>query len=258
LNKSLNSMEPGTSADDGPSIHLTSDLSEAGYRRPQPGTQPEHLHASYVSSIDRAPRLQLIKLPHTLTEVTGPSFTSELAGPNTADLTRQHTGEPIGERITISGRVMDENGKPVRNTLVEVWQANACGRYLHARDQHDAPLDPNFSGSGRIITDEDGGYKFLTIKPGAYPWRNHYNAWRPAHIHFSVFGPAFATRLVTQMYFPGDPLLPYDPIFNCIADEKARDRLISRFDWETVRPEYALAFRFDIVLRGRDETPFEV
>ena len=245
------------SANGDASTNFSSDPREASYGRPLPGTQPEHLHAPYVSSIDRAPRFPLIGLPHTLTEVTGPSFAPELAGPHTADLTRQHPGEPIGERITVSGQVLDENGKPVRHTLIEVWQANACGRYLHARDQHDAPLDPNFSGSGRVVTDEYGGYKFLTIKPGAYPWRNHYNAWRPAHIHFSVFGPAFATRLVTQMYFPGDPLLPFDPIFNCIADERTRDRLISRFDWETVRPEYALAFRFDIVLRGRDETPFE-
>jgi protocatechuate 3,4-dioxygenase beta subunit len=174
-----------------------------------------------------------------------------------ADLTRQHAGEPIGERILVSGRVLDENGKPVRNTLVEVWQANACGRYLHERDQHDAPLDPNFSGSGRVLTDDHGHYRFKTIKPGSYPWRNHHNAWRPAHIHFSLFGPAFVTRLVTQMYFPGDPLLPYDPIFNCTADEKARNRLISLFDWETVQPEYALAYKFDIVLRGREETPFE-
>ena len=157
----------------------------------------------------------------------------------------------------MSGRVLDEDGKPQRNTLVEVWQANACGRYLHKRDQHDAPMDPNFSGEGRVMTDENGSYQFMTIKPGAYPWRNHHNAWRPAHIHFSLFGPAFVTRLVTQMYFPGDPLLPSDPIFNCTADENARNRLISQFDWEMVQPEFALAFKFDLILRGRDETPFE-
>lgn len=229
----------------------------AGYRPTCPGTQPEYLHPPYVSSIERAPKQPLIHLPQTMTEVTGPAFGPDLADPKTTDLTRQHAGEPIGERIIVSGRVLDENSNPVRNTLLEIWQANACGRYLHKRDQHDAPLDPNFSGSGRVMTDEHGSYRLITIKPGSYPWRNHYNAWRPAHIHFSLFGPAFVTRLVTQMYFPGDPLLPYDPIFNCTADEKARNRLISRFDWEMVRPEFALAFRFDIVLRGRDETPFE-
>ena len=227
------------------------------YRLPYPGSQPEFLHPPYVSSIDRAPKHPLVRMPQTITEVTGPTFGHEFVDPKMADLTRQHAGEPIGERILVSGRVLDENGKPVRNTLVEVWQANACGRYLHERDQHDAPLDPNFSGSGRVLTDDHGHYRFKTIKPGSYPWRNHHNAWRPAHIHFSLFGPAFVTRLVTQMYFPGDPLLPYDPIFNCTADEKARNRLISLFDWETVQPEYALAYKFDIVLRGREETQFE-
>jgi protocatechuate 3,4-dioxygenase, beta subunit len=227
------------------------------YRLPYPGTQPDYLHPPYVSSINRAPKQPLIRLPQTVTEVTGPAFGPEFVDPRMADLTRQHAGEPIGERILVSGRVLDENGKPVRNTLIEIWQANACGRYLHKRDQHDAPLDPNFSGSGRVMTDDHGHYRIKTIKPGSYPWRNHHNAWRPAHIHFSLLGPAFVTRLVTQMYFPGDPLLPYDPIFNCTADEKARNRLISLFDWETVQPEYALAYKFDIVLRGRDETPFE-
>ena len=228
------------------------------YRRYDPGTQPDHLHAAYVSSIDRAPKQPLVKLTHTLSEVTGPRFSPSFVSPAMADLTRRHEGEPIGERIFVSGRVLDENGRPVRNTLVEVWQANACGRYRHEIDQHDAPLDPNFTGTGRVMTDDRGQYQFKTIKPGSYPWRNHYNAWRPAHIHFSLLGPAFATRLVTQMYFPGDPLLPYDPIFNCTADEKARNRLISAFDWERVVPEYALAYRFDIVLRGSNETPFEV
>jgi protocatechuate 3,4-dioxygenase beta subunit len=227
------------------------------YRSLYPGTQPEYLHRPYISSIDRAPEQPLIRLPQTITEITGPVFSPESVDPKMSDLTRQHAAEPIGERILVSGRVLDENGKPVSNTLVEIWQANACGRYLHKRDQHDAPLDPNFSGSGRVMTDDHGHYRFKTIKPGSYPWRNHHNAWRPAHIHFSLFGPAFVTRLVTQMYFPGDPLLPYDPIFNCTADEKARNRLISFFDWEKVQPEYALAYKFDIVLRGRDETPFE-
>jgi len=163
----------------------------------------------------------------------------------------------LGERIIVSGRVLDEWNRPVTHSLVEIWQANAAGRYLHACDQHNAPLDPNFTGCGSMLTDGEGRYQFITIRPGCYPWRNHYNAWRPAHIHFSVFGPAFATRLVTQMYFPGDPLLASDPIFNSTADENARQRLISTFDWGTTIPETALGFRFDIVLRGPQETPTE-
>jgi protocatechuate 3,4-dioxygenase beta subunit len=157
----------------------------------------------------------------------------------------------------VSGRVLDENGKPVPNILVEIWQANAAGRYNHRVDQHEAPVDPNFSGAGRFLTDKDGHYRFMTIRPGEYPWRNHHNAWRPAHIHFSLFGQAIVQRLITQMYFPGDPLLEYDPMFMCVADEKARNRLISAFDWETTVPEYALGYRFDIVLRGREATPME-
>jgi len=173
------------------------------------------------------------------------------------DLTRQHSGEPLGERIIVSGRVLDENSRPVPHTLVEIWQANAAGRYLHNIDQHHAPLDPNFTGSGHAVTDSEGRYRFVTIRPGEYPWGNHHNAWRPAHIHFSLFGPAFATRLVTQMYFQGDPLIPFDPIFNCTEDEKARNRLISQFDWETTIPSQALGYRFDIVLSGRESTPME-
>jgi len=196
-------------------------------------------------------------MPYTLSEVTGPVFAAELVAPSFLDLTRQHKGEPLGERIVVSGRVLDENSRPQANTLVEIWQANAAGRYLHEVDQHDAPLDPNFTGCGRAITDAEGRYRFVTIRPGEYPWQNHHNAWRPKHIHFSLFGPAFATRLVTQMFFPGDPLLAYDPIFNCTADEKARNRLISVFDWETTMPMHALAYRFDIILRGRDGTPME-
>ena len=229
----------------------------AGYRRPYPGTQPAHLHPPYVSSIKRAPTRPLIYLPHTLSEVTGPVFGKETVDVKASDLTRQHKGEPLGERIIVSGRVLDENGRPVPDTLVEVWQANAAGRYFHKVDQHGAPLDPNFTGCGHTLTDSEGRYRFVTIRPGEYPWRNHYNAWRPAHIHFSLFGPAFATRLVTQMFFPGDPLLPFDPIFNCTADEKARNRLISLFDWETTIPEHALGYRFDVILSGREATPME-
>ena len=228
-----------------------------GYRRSYPGTQPDHLHPAYVSSIKRAPSLPLIYLPHTLSEVTGPAFDHSKADMKACDLTRQHSGEPLGERIIVSGRVLDENGLPVPHTLVEVWQANAAGRYRHKADQHDAPLDPNFTGAGHTFTDAEGHYRFISIRPGCYPWKNHHNAWRPAHIHFSLFGPAFATRLVTQMFFPGDPLLPFDPIFNCTADEKARNRLISLFDWETTVPERALGYKFDIILNGRLSTPWE-
>jgi protocatechuate 3,4-dioxygenase beta subunit len=196
-------------------------------------------------------------LPHTLTELTGPLFGSDLVQPQDADLTRQHAGEPLGERVIVSGRVLDEDGRPVPHALVEVWQANAAGRYRHAGDEHDAPLDPNFTGCGRALTDADGRYRFVTVRPGAYPWRNHPNAWRPAHIHFSLFGRAFCTRLVTQMYFPGDPLLPFDPMLLSIPDERARERLVAAFDWDSTVPDFALGYRFDVVLRGRDATPLE-
>jgi protocatechuate 3,4-dioxygenase beta subunit len=196
-------------------------------------------------------------VPHTLSEVTGPRFEPGNADGAASDLTRGHGGPALGERIVVSGRVVDEDGRPQPHMLVEVWQANAAGRYLHAVDRHDAPLDPNFKGSGHAVTDAEGRYGFVTIRPGAYPWANHPNAWRPSHIHFSLFGPAFATRLVTQMYFPGDPLLGADPIFNCTADETARQRLVSVFDWDTTVPAYALGYRFDVVLSGREGTPME-
>lgn len=228
-----------------------------GYRRPARGAHPEYLYPPYASTRKRAPTRPLVLLPHTLSEVTGPVFGHDAVAHNDHDLTRQHAGEPLGERIIVTGRVQDEDGRPVRNTLVEVWQANAAGRYRHANDQHDAPLDPNFTGCGRTMTDAEGRYRFVTVKPGAYPWRNHPNAWRPAHIHFSLFGPAFLTRLVTQMYFPGDPLLPFDPIFNSVPDEKARQLLVAAFDWDNTVPEHALGFRFDIVLRGHLATPTE-
>jgi protocatechuate 3,4-dioxygenase, beta subunit len=228
-----------------------------GYRRSAPGTQPNYLHPPYRSSSRRAPMKPLVFLPHTLSEITGPIFGGDAVSSNEFDLTAQHSGEPLGERIILSGCVMDEDGRPVPHTLVEMWQANAAGRYRHKVDDHHAPLDPNFTGCGRVMTDAKGNYRFVTIKPGAYPWKNHPNAWRPAHIHFSLFGPAFLTRLVTQMYFPGDHLLPFDPIFNSISDERARNLLISSFNWETTIPEQALGYRFDIVLRGRDATPME-
>jgi protocatechuate 3,4-dioxygenase beta subunit len=220
-------------------------------------SDPPYLAPDYGATRRRAPLRPLILLPHTLSELTGPVYGHESVTPEDADLTRQHAGEPLGERIIVTGRVIDEAGRPVPNTLIELWQANAAGRYVHVRDDHAAPLDPNFTGAGRVVTDADGRYTFTTIKPGAYPWRNHTNAWRPAHIHFSLFGPTFLSRLVTQMYFPGDPLLALDPIYQSIPDQRARERLVSAFDLDTTRPEWALGYRFDIVLRGNGSTPFE-
>ncbi len=218
---------------------------------------PPSLHPPYTSTVKRSPSKPLVLLPHSLTEVTGPVYGHDSVLASEADLTKQHAGEPLGERIIVTGRVLDEDGRSVPDTLVEVWQANAAGRYIHVKDQHPAPLDPNFTGAGRCVTDADGRYRFVTVKPGAYPWRNHHNAWRPAHIHLSLFGHSFLSRLVTQMYFPGDPLFPFDPIFNSIPDEAARKRLISRFDLDTTEPEWALGYQFDIVLRGRAATPTE-
>ena len=227
------------------------------FRKVVEGTQPEYLYPGYRSSIKRAPKLPLIAVPQTPSEMTGPVFGSTDIGETADDLTAQHAGAPVGERIIVTGRVLDEEERPVRNALIEVWQANAAGRYRHKVDQHDAPLDPNFSGCGRMLTDDRGGYRFVSIKPGAYPWGNHENAWRPAHIHFSIFGDGLLTRLVTQMYFPGDPLLAFDPIYQSIPDEKARVRLVSGFDWENTVPGHAMGYRFDIVLRGRMATPME-
>ena len=222
-----------------------------------PGTQPEYHFPPYLSSIPRSPRMPLVLLPETLTERTGPVFGQGFLRERDNDLTAQHAGDPIGERIVVHGRVLDEDGRPVRGALVEVWQANASGRYQHKVDTHDAPLDPNFTGAGRTLTDEHGHYWFKTVKPGAYPWGNHDNAWRPAHIHFSLFGAGILSRLVTQMYFPGDPLQPLDPIFNSIPDVAARQRLVSRLDMERSEPNYLLAYSWDVVLRGRGDTPFE-
>ncbi|MFV3074889.1 protocatechuate 3,4-dioxygenase subunit beta [Niveispirillum fermenti] len=227
------------------------------YQREEEGAHPALLSPDYKSTVKRSPHQPLIRIPQTLTEVTGPAGRwDRLMGPALADLTKVGKGEAIGQRIVVSGRVLDEDGRPVPNTIVEVWQANAAGRYIHKKDQWNAPLDPNFTGSGRVITDDQGRYRFLTVSPGAYPWGNHYNAWRPAHIHFSLMGPAFATRLVTQMYFPGDPLIPLDPIANAVPAH-ALSRMISRFDIETTHEAFALSFIFDIVLRGRDATPME-
>lgn len=227
------------------------------YGRDDPDAQPPHRFAAYKSTLLRAPAQPLIRIPQTLTETSGLAGDwSQVAGPRLTDLTRQHTGVAQGQRIVVAGRVMDEHGRPVAGTLVEIWQANAAGRYIHARDQWDAPIDPNFTGEGRVVTDEAGRYSFVTVRPGAYPWGNHDNAWRPSHIHLSLFGPAFATRLVTQMYFEGDPLIALDPIANA-TPEAARDRLVARFDLGLTQPGFALGYAFDIVLRGADATPME-
>ena len=227
------------------------------YARESLSAHPPYLHPDYGSTRKRSPSQPLVIIPATLSELTGPVYGHETVKAEDADLTKQHSGEPLGERIVVEGRVLDEDGRPVPDTLLEIWQCNAAGRYIHLRDQHPAPLDPNFSGAGRVVTDAQGRYRFTTIKPGAYPWRNHPNAWRPAHIHFSLFGPSFLTRVVTQMYFPGDPLFPYDPIFNSIPDQRARDRLIAKFNMDVTEPEWALGYNFDFVLRGRDATPTE-
>jgi protocatechuate 3,4-dioxygenase beta subunit len=219
-------------------------------------TDPPLDYPDYRSTRLRAPRGPLAPLPPGGVERSGPVFGHDRVGALDHDLTRQHDGEPLGERIVVHGRLLDARGRPVPNSLVEVWQANAAGRYAHSADRHPAPLDPHFTGAGRALTDSEGRYRFVTVKPGAYPWGNHHNAWRPAHIHFSVFGRAFSERLVTQMYFPGDPLFEFDPIFNSVRDPAARERLVCSFDLAETVPEWALAYRFDIVLGGAG-TPVE-
>ena len=223
------------------------------FRPAAPGSQPDNNSPQYRSTGARHPKQPLLGWAHTVTETTGPQF-SPRQFPPIADLT---ASGGMGERIIVRGRVTDEDGRAVPNTMIEVWQANAAGRYNHPGDTHDAPLDANFKGEGRVFTDGDGWYQYMTIKPGAYPWGNHANAWRPNHIHYSLFGAGFATRLITQMYFPGDPLLALDPIFHTVPDAAARDRLISTLDLDITRPDYALGYRFDVVLRGRLATPME-
>jgi protocatechuate 3,4-dioxygenase beta subunit len=230
----------------------------AGYRSREWSSEAPFLYPAYTSTVFRSPRKPMMRFPHTLTEITGPVFGHDAVRAGDSDLTRNAgTGiEALGERIIVAGRVLDEDGRAVPDTLVEVWQTNSAGRYIHRNDQHPAPLDPNFIGAGRCVTNEKGEYRFLTIRPGAYPWRNHANAWRPAHIHFSLLGPSFVRRLVTQMYFPGDPLQAQDPILAALPSEAAR-RLIAAYDHELTEPEWALGFRFDMVVRGREATPFE-
>ncbi|MEU4888655.1 MULTISPECIES: protocatechuate 3,4-dioxygenase subunit beta [Streptomyces] len=236
----------------------------AAYEKTRAGGAPAAHHPPrdfrpYRSSSLRFPKEPLVAVngdPETV-ELHGPVFGPTDVTELDADLTRQHRGEPLGERITVTGRVLDSGGRPVRNQLVEIWQANASGRYAHQRDQHPAPLDPHFTGVGRCLTDDHGTYTFTTIKPGPYPWRNHLNAWRPAHIHFSLFGTAFTQRLITQMYFPGDPLFPYDPILASVTDSAARERLVATYDHELSRPEWSLGYRWDIVLDGPSATWIE-
>ena len=223
-----------------------------------PDGQPPLDWPDYRSTALRHPKQPLVYLPEQATETTGPQLGDLRApDPRDNDLTRQHDAEPLGERITVSGRLLDTDGRPIHDSLVEIWQANAAGRYRHRWDDWPAPVDPNFSGGGRTVTDADGRYEFVTIKPGPYPWGNHPNAWRPAHIHFSLLGRSFEQRLVTQMYFPGDPLFPYDPIFNSVRDADARERMISRFSLDDSQENWALAYEFDVVLGGRDGTPIE-
>ncbi|MCW8218659.1 MULTISPECIES: protocatechuate 3,4-dioxygenase subunit beta [Streptomyces] len=219
---------------------------------------PDRDYAPYRSSVLRHPKRPLLPTgdPEAV-ELTGPVFGVTDVTELDSDLVRRHPGEPLGERITVTGRVLDRSGRPVRGQLVEIWQANASGRYAHQRDQHPAPLDPNFTGVGRCLTDDQGVYSFVTVKPGAYPWRNHTNAWRPAHIHFSLFGSAFAQRLITQMYFPGDPLFAYDPILQSVTDDAARDRLVATYDHDLSTPEWSLGYRWDIVLDGPSATWIE-
>ena len=227
-----------------------------GYAR-EDASQPPSLFPGYRSTVARSPSQPLVRIPQTLTETTGPAGCwDNLMGPAVADLTRQHKGQPQGQRIIVTGRVLDEARRPVPNTVLEVWQANAAGRYVHHRDQWDAPLDPNFTGAGHVVTDAQGRYRYVTIRPGAYPWGNHHNAWRPAHIHLSLLGPAFATRLVTQMYFPDDPLIDIDPIVGAVP-APARGRMVSRFDIDTTEPSWALGYLFDVILRGPDGTPMD-
>ena len=225
------------------------------YAREDAGSPPS-LFADYRSTVARSPIQPPVRVPQTLTEVTGPSSWERLMGSALADLTTQHKSAPQGQRIIVTGRVLDEAGKPVPNTVMEIWQANAAGRYIHSKDNWDAPIDFNFTGAGRVVTDAEGRYRFVTIRPGAYPWGNHNNAWRPAHIHLSLLGPAFATRLVTQLYFPDDPLIEIDPIANAVP-MPYRQRMVCRFEIGVTEPNWALGYLFDVVLKGREQTPFE-
>ena len=225
--------------------------------RPDP-SDPPYDYPDYGSTRLRAPKQPLVALPAGALEGPGPAVPAAFVRDRDNDLTSAGRSAPLGEKIVVSGRVLDDGGRPVRRSLVEVWQANAAGRYAHPGDTHDAPLDPNFTGMGRALTDDEGRYRFVTIKPGAYPWKNHPFAWRPQHIHFSLLGNAPIQRLVTQMYFPGDPLLPLDPIYNCVPDARARERLVSRLALDTGVEGIAMGYVFDIVLAGPRATPMGI
>ena len=220
--------------------------------------QPPHLYPDYKSTILRSPTRPLMPVKEYLKQLRLPVYGESVIGEFDNDLTKsaRKNGEPIGERIKVSGKITDEYGTPLPNVLIEIWQANAAGRYIHKAEIHDAPLDPNFLGGGRLLSDKEGNYTFYTIKPGAYPWGNHHNAWRPNHIHFSILGHQIEHRLVTQMYFPGDPLFDYDPIFQAVPIH-ARELLIAKFKMDWTEPEFALAYEFNIVLNGQKSTPFE-
>jgi protocatechuate 3,4-dioxygenase, beta subunit len=222
-----------------------------------PGVLPNDVYPPYKSTVPRGPHQPRVLISGSATTERAVRTTRELSARD-ADLTAHGSAAPLGQAITVSGRVVDEDGKPITDSLIEVWQCNSAGRYAHEKDDHDAPLDPNFPGFGEAMTDGDGRYRFKTIKPGSYPWGNHHNAWRPAHIHFSLFGNVYAQRLITQMYFPDDPLFPFDPIFNSISDEAARYRLISKFSLDETVSGISLGFVFDIVLRGRGATPMGI
>lgn len=217
-------------------------------------TQSRIDFAPYRSSVLRHPTKDLHHIDPETIELFAPAFGHRDVNILESDLTIQAGGEPIGERIVVTGRILDGDGRPVRNQLVEVWQANAAGRYVHKRDQHPAPIDPNFTGAGRCLTDDEGRYRFQTIKPAPYPWKNHRNAWRPAHIHFSLFGTDFTQRMITQMYFPSDPLFALDPIYQSITDQKARDRLVAQYDHDVSEHEFLLGYRWDIVVSGSART----
>jgi protocatechuate 3,4-dioxygenase beta subunit len=236
---------------------ITREIDEIAENARPDEPQPRLDYPPYRSSLLRHPTKALCPADPEAAELVAPVFGHSDVAPVEADLTIQGAGDPIGERMVVTGQVLDGEGRPVRGQLVEIWQANAAGRYVHQRDQHPAPLDPHFIGTGRCLTDDEGRYRFVTIKPGPYPWRNHHNAWRPAHIHFSLFGTDFTERLVTQMYFPGDPLFPLDPIYQSITDPRARERLLATYDHELSEHEWQLGYRWDVVLTGGSSTPME-
>ncbi|UNK46743.1 protocatechuate 3,4-dioxygenase subunit beta [Arthrobacter sulfonylureivorans] len=255
-------LDPAATADSQETINQEiTDIHEAYRKGVEAGeaqeTQPRIDFAPYRSSLLRHPTKDLHHADPETIELWSPAFGERDVHILESDLTIQHNGEPLGERIVVQGRVLDGDGRPVRNQLVEIWQANAAGRYVHKRDQHPAPIDPNFTGVGRCITGPNGEYKFTTIKPAPYPWKNHHNAWRPAHIHFSLFGTDFTQRMITQMYFPGDPLFPLDPIYQAITDQDARDRLVATYDHSVTSHEWNTGYRWDIVLSGSNRTWME-